>query len=176
MDKHIRRLDADLAKFENEMKEKGRLSQTETEDSDEDDADEEEDAKDAKKKKGRKAGTAAGKAMGFFVKESIVSILVFLQPTRRARGKATRRWRTRRRARRRAGRRATPPRPRATPPPRPRPTSSLLSASRRRSSTCRSIPTSPLTASANRYKNCFFVSLEPSLNLVSLPSRFHTAR
>ncbi|TRY69549.1 hypothetical protein TCAL_07622 [Tigriopus californicus] len=31
VDKHIRRLDADLAKFEAEMKEKGRLSQTETE-------------------------------------------------------------------------------------------------------------------------------------------------
>ena len=40
------------------MKEKGRLSQTETEDSDEEDADEE-DTKDAKKKKGRKAGAVA---------------------------------------------------------------------------------------------------------------------
>ena len=35
VDKHIRRLDSDLAKFEAEMKEKGRLSQTETEGSDE---------------------------------------------------------------------------------------------------------------------------------------------
>ena len=35
VDKHIRRLDSDLAKFEAEMKEKGRLSQTETEASDE---------------------------------------------------------------------------------------------------------------------------------------------
>merc|ERR1712088_477829 len=32
VDKHIRRLDGDLAKFEAEMREKGRLSQTETED------------------------------------------------------------------------------------------------------------------------------------------------
>jgi len=31
VDKHIRKLDADLAKFEAEMKEKGRLSQTESE-------------------------------------------------------------------------------------------------------------------------------------------------
>ena len=34
VDKHIRRLDGDLAKFEAEMREKGRLSQTETEDED----------------------------------------------------------------------------------------------------------------------------------------------
>ena len=34
VDKHIRRLDKDLAKFEAEIREKGRLSQTETEDED----------------------------------------------------------------------------------------------------------------------------------------------
>ena len=34
VDKHIRRLDGDLAKFEAEMREKGRLSQTETEEED----------------------------------------------------------------------------------------------------------------------------------------------
>lgn len=46
VDKHIRRLDADLAKFESEMKEKGRLSQTETE--------EEEEEIEEKPKKGKK--------------------------------------------------------------------------------------------------------------------------
>jgi len=35
VDKHIRKLDSDLAKFESEMKEKGRLSQTESEDEEE---------------------------------------------------------------------------------------------------------------------------------------------
>jgi len=35
VDKHIRKLDADLAKFESEMKEKGRLSQSETEEEEE---------------------------------------------------------------------------------------------------------------------------------------------
>jgi len=50
VDKHIRRLDADLAKFEAEMKEKGRLSQTETED-EENAAEEAEKAKKRKKKK-----------------------------------------------------------------------------------------------------------------------------
>ena len=35
VDKHIRKLDSDLAKFEAEMKEKGRLSQTETEEEEE---------------------------------------------------------------------------------------------------------------------------------------------
>jgi len=37
VDKHIRRLDNDLAKFESEMKEKGRLSQTESEEEEVDD-------------------------------------------------------------------------------------------------------------------------------------------
>lgn len=40
VDKHIRRLDGDLAKFEAEMREKGRLSQTETEDEDDGNDDE----------------------------------------------------------------------------------------------------------------------------------------
>merc|ERR1711894_32077 len=35
IDKHIRKLDSDLAKFESEMKEKGRLSQSETEEEEE---------------------------------------------------------------------------------------------------------------------------------------------
>merc|ERR1711915_699468 len=35
VDKHIRKLDSDLAKFESEMKEKGRLSQTESEEEEE---------------------------------------------------------------------------------------------------------------------------------------------
>merc|ERR1719333_256745 len=35
VDKHIRKLDSDLAKFESEMKEKGRLSQSETEEEEE---------------------------------------------------------------------------------------------------------------------------------------------
>ncbi len=48
VDKHIRRLDGDLAKFEAEMREKGgKLSQTETEEDDEND--------DAKKKGKRKS-------------------------------------------------------------------------------------------------------------------------
>jgi len=55
VDKHIRRLDNDLAKFESEMKEKGRLSQTESE---EEEVDEDrkrgnkKKTKDGKKKKG----------------------------------------------------------------------------------------------------------------------------
>ncbi len=57
VDKHIRRLDSDLAKFEAEMKEKGRLSQTETEEEEED---EEEDRPKEKKrkKKGEKVSSA----------------------------------------------------------------------------------------------------------------------
>merc|ERR1719438_757517 len=35
VDKHIRKLDSDLAKFESEMKEKGRFSQSETEEEEE---------------------------------------------------------------------------------------------------------------------------------------------
>ena len=64
VDKHIRRLDADLAKFEAEMKEKGRLSQTETEeDDDEDEAGREAASKKRKKKdKGAKGGRAGKKA------------------------------------------------------------------------------------------------------------------
>lgn len=50
VDKHIRRLDGDLAKFEAEMREKGRLSQTETEDED-DGMDEENGADDNGNKK-----------------------------------------------------------------------------------------------------------------------------
>jgi|ERR1711884_884157 len=57
VDKHIRRLDSDLAKFEAEMKEKGRLSQTETEGSDEDD---EVEVKKSKKGKNSKSAAAAG--------------------------------------------------------------------------------------------------------------------
>jgi inhibitor of growth protein 4 len=53
VDKHIRRLDADLARFEAEMKEKGRLSQTETED----EPDDEEPAK----KKGKKLKDGPGR-------------------------------------------------------------------------------------------------------------------
>ena len=60
VDKHIRKLDSDLAKFEAEMKEKGRLSQTETEDDDDDEEEAEEPA--VKKKRGRtpKGAAAAG--------------------------------------------------------------------------------------------------------------------
>jgi len=50
VDKHIRRLDADLAKFEAEMREKGRLSQTETED--DDDAVDDDNGEDNGNKKG----------------------------------------------------------------------------------------------------------------------------
>jgi len=57
VDKHIRRLDSDLAKFEAEMKEKGRLSQTETEASDED---EEVEVKKSKKGKNSKSAASAG--------------------------------------------------------------------------------------------------------------------
>ena len=56
VDKHIRRLDSDLAKFEAEMKEKGRLSQTETEEEEE----KEEDVG-RKRKKKEKAGTRGKK-------------------------------------------------------------------------------------------------------------------
>ena len=54
VDKHIRRLDGDLAKFEAELREKGRLSQTD--DSDEDDEEEEERSvgkKGSRKKQGK---------------------------------------------------------------------------------------------------------------------------
>ena len=56
VDKHIRRLDGDLAKFEAEMREKGRLSQTETESEGEGPDDENGDETGNKKapKKGRK--------------------------------------------------------------------------------------------------------------------------
>ena len=53
VDKHIRKLDSDLAKFEAEMKEKGRLSQTETE--------EEEEVGKARKGSNKKAAKAASK-------------------------------------------------------------------------------------------------------------------
>ena len=55
VDKHIRRLDGDLAKFEAEMREKGRLSQTETE-SENDGVDDENGADDNGKK-----GTSGGR-------------------------------------------------------------------------------------------------------------------
>merc|ERR1719319_1821048 len=51
VDKHIRRLDSDLAKFESEMKEKGRLSQTESE----------EEEVDEDRKRGNKKKTKMGK-------------------------------------------------------------------------------------------------------------------
>merc|ERR1712226_1236617 len=54
VDKHIRRLDGDLAKFEAEMREKGRLSQTETED--EDDNNDENGTDDNGNKKGPTGG------------------------------------------------------------------------------------------------------------------------
>ena len=55
VDKHIRRLDGDLAKFEAEMREKGRLSQTETESEAEADDDNGDDTSNKKgPKKGRK--------------------------------------------------------------------------------------------------------------------------
>ena len=54
VDKHIRRLDGDLAKFEAEMREKGRLSQTETED--EDDNNDENGTDDNGNKKGSTGG------------------------------------------------------------------------------------------------------------------------
>jgi len=54
VDKHIRRLDSDLAKFESEMKEKGRLSQTESEEEvEEEKRSKKKNLKDGKKKKGR---------------------------------------------------------------------------------------------------------------------------
>jgi len=56
VDKHIRRLDGDLAKFESEMKEKGRLSQTESEEEEPEQTDKKgkkKNLKDSKKKKGR---------------------------------------------------------------------------------------------------------------------------
>ncbi len=61
VDKHIRRLDSDLAKFEAEMKEKGRISQTETED-DDDVVEEDSVAAANKKKKGKNAKTASTSA------------------------------------------------------------------------------------------------------------------
>jgi len=56
VDKHIRRLDGDLAKFESEMKEKGRLSQTESEEEEPEQTEKKgkkKNLKDSKKKKGR---------------------------------------------------------------------------------------------------------------------------
>ena len=52
-------MDTDLAKFEAEMKEKGRLSQTETEEEDEPERDDEKGRK--KKKKDAQKGTAGRK-------------------------------------------------------------------------------------------------------------------
>jgi len=52
VDKHIRKLDNDLAKFESEMKEKGRLSQTESEEEEVDEKRNKKKTKDGKKKKG----------------------------------------------------------------------------------------------------------------------------
>ena len=60
VDKHIRRLDGDLAKFEAEMREKGRLSQTETEESD----DEEPTKKRGRKKATKDAPNTAAKKKG----------------------------------------------------------------------------------------------------------------
>merc|ERR1711983_35782 len=54
VDKHIRRLDGDLAKFEAEMREKGRLSQTETES--EGDGADDENGDETGNKKGPKKG------------------------------------------------------------------------------------------------------------------------
>jgi len=55
VDKHIRKLDADLANFESEMKEKGRLSQTESEEEEQEEEKKgkKKNPKDGKKKKGR---------------------------------------------------------------------------------------------------------------------------
>merc|ERR1719410_2946290 len=49
VDKHIRKLDSDLAKFESEMKEKGRLSQSETEEEEEEEVPVKKKTKDKKK-------------------------------------------------------------------------------------------------------------------------------
>jgi len=51
IDKQIRRLDSDLAKFESEMKEKGRISQTESEEEEEEEVLEKKKTKDKKKRK-----------------------------------------------------------------------------------------------------------------------------
>ena len=56
VDKHIRRLDGDLAKFEAEMREKGRLSQTETESEAEPDDDNDDNGNKKGPKKGRPKG------------------------------------------------------------------------------------------------------------------------
>jgi len=56
VDKHIRKLDSDLANFESEMKEKGRLSQTESEEEEEQEEEKKgnkKNPKHSKKKKGR---------------------------------------------------------------------------------------------------------------------------
>jgi len=55
VDKHIRKLDADLAKFESEMKEKGRLSQTESE------AESQEEEEKSRKKGGHQTANKDGK-------------------------------------------------------------------------------------------------------------------
>ena len=57
VDKHIRKLDSDLAKFEAEMKEKGRLSQTETETEDEQQQVEDLSKKNKNKTKNKKANS-----------------------------------------------------------------------------------------------------------------------
>merc|ERR1719282_2096510 len=49
VDKHIRKLDSDLAKFESEMKEKGRLSQSESEEEEEEEVPVKKKTKDKKK-------------------------------------------------------------------------------------------------------------------------------
>jgi len=57
VDKHIRRLDSDLAKFESEMKEKGRLSQTESEEEvEEEKKKQEKESQGWKEKEGKRGG------------------------------------------------------------------------------------------------------------------------
>ena len=70
VDKHIRKLDSDLAKFEAEMKEKGRLSQTETEDEDDEDEEEEDSGGGNKKSTSNKKGNNGKKKSGANSKEA----------------------------------------------------------------------------------------------------------
>ena len=63
VDKHIRRLDGDLAKFEADMREKGRLSQTETE-SENDGVDEENGGDDNGNKKAASGGRGRKNKLG----------------------------------------------------------------------------------------------------------------
>lgn len=81
VDKHIRKLDSDLAKFESEMKEKGRLSQTESEeDEEEEKKGKKKNLKEGKKKKGKAEEDKKKKKQKSSKAEPVLSQIAALLP------------------------------------------------------------------------------------------------